>query len=153
MMQALYKLPEGWRWIRLGEVFDLQQGASMSPKRRMGYNPKPFLRTKNVLGGEIDLSAVDQMDFSEEEYILDESCISSCLSRCTEQNGFSHPSRTRLKQLKAPLPPLEEQRRIVAHLEAVQVKVNVVKEAQVRTDKDLRRLEQAILERAFRGEL
>ena len=41
----------------------------------------------------------------------------------------------------------------MAHLEAVQVKVNVVKEAQVRTDEDLRRLEQAILERAFRGEL
>jgi type I restriction enzyme S subunit len=41
-------LPPGWRWVRLWEIFDLQQGASMSPKRR-GRNPKPFLRPKNVL--------------------------------------------------------------------------------------------------------
>ena len=42
-------LPSGWRWIRFGEIFHVQQGASMSPKRRLGRNPQPFLRTKNVL--------------------------------------------------------------------------------------------------------
>jgi len=52
-----------------------------------------------------------------------------------------------------PLPPLEEQRRIVAHLQAVQEKIKALKEAQAATEAELKRLEQAILEKAFRGEL
>jgi type I restriction enzyme S subunit len=61
------ELPAGSRWVRLGEVFDIQQGVSMSPRRRAGQSPKPFLRTKNILWGSIDLSTVDEMDFSQEE--------------------------------------------------------------------------------------
>jgi type I restriction enzyme S subunit len=52
-----------------------------------------------------------------------------------------------------PLPPLEEQRRIVAHLQEVQEKIKALKEAQEQTEAELKRLEQAILEKAFRGEL
>lgn len=52
-----------------------------------------------------------------------------------------------------PLPPLSEQRRIVAHLEAVQEKLKALKEAQAATDAELQRLEQAVLDKAFRGEL
>ncbi|MEM0204044.1 MAG: hypothetical protein QXO16_08495 [Archaeoglobaceae archaeon] len=48
---------------------------------------------------------------------------------------------------------LEEQKRIVEHLEAVQAKIKAIREAQAITDAGLQRLEQAILERAFRGEL
>jgi type I restriction enzyme S subunit len=52
-----------------------------------------------------------------------------------------------------PLPPLEEQRRIVAHLQEVQERIKALKEAQEQTEAELKRLEQAILEKAFRGEL
>jgi type I restriction enzyme S subunit len=52
-----------------------------------------------------------------------------------------------------PLPPLAEQRRIVAELEAVWARVNALKEAQAETDSELQRLERAILDKAFRGEL
>ncbi|MDD3493285.1 MAG: restriction endonuclease subunit S [Candidatus Thermoplasmatota archaeon] len=52
-----------------------------------------------------------------------------------------------------PLPPLSEQRRIVAHLEAVQEKTKALEQAQAETDAELRRLEQSILAAAFRGEL
>jgi type I restriction enzyme S subunit len=54
---------------------------------------------------------------------------------------------------RVPLPPLAEQRRIVAHLEAVQERIKALKEAQFATDAELKRLEQAILEKAFRREL
>ncbi|MGQ9863706.1 MAG: type I restriction-modification enzyme R subunit C-terminal domain-containing protein [Bacteroidia bacterium] len=50
-----------------------------------------------------------------------------------------------------PFPPLAERRRIVAHLRAVQEKVRALKEAQAR--KDLQRLEEAMLDHAFRGKL
>ncbi len=52
-----------------------------------------------------------------------------------------------------PLPPLEEQRRIVAYLDAVQERVKALKAAQAATEAELKRLEQAILDKAFRGEL
>jgi type I restriction enzyme S subunit len=56
-----------WERIRLGELFYVQQGVAMSPKRREGISPHPFLRTLNVLWAHIDLSMLDQMDFNDEE--------------------------------------------------------------------------------------
>jgi len=50
-------------------------------------------------------------------------------------------------------PLLEEQRRIVAYLQEVQEKIKALKDAQAQTEAELKRLEQAILEKAFRGEL
>jgi type I restriction enzyme S subunit len=52
-----------------------------------------------------------------------------------------------------PFPPLEEQRRIVAHLEAVQEKLRALRAVQAETEEELKRLEQAILDKAFQGGL
>jgi type I restriction enzyme S subunit len=54
-----------------------------------------------------------------------------------------------------PFPRIEvdDQRRIVAYLDFVQKQATALKHAQEDTDAELRRLEQAILDRAFRGEL
>lgn len=60
-------LPEEWRVAPLGELFTIQQGAALSPKRREGQAPQPFLRTANVFWGRLDLTVLDRMDFSEEE--------------------------------------------------------------------------------------
>lgn len=70
-------------------------------------------------------------------------------------NGTRQPrvSLSALETVQVPLPPLPEQRRIVAYLEAVQERIRALKEAQKATEVALKDLEQAILERAFRGEL
>ncbi len=60
-------LPEAWQVVRLGEVFEIQQGKSLSPKSRSGSQMRPFLRTANVLWGRIDLSHLDYMHFEENE--------------------------------------------------------------------------------------
>ncbi|MCL0058134.1 restriction endonuclease subunit S [Dehalococcoidia bacterium] len=39
----------------------------MSPNRRQGISPRPFLRTLNVLWGRVNLSTLDEMDFTDEE--------------------------------------------------------------------------------------
>ncbi|WNC30171.1 restriction endonuclease subunit S [Thermosynechococcus sp. PKX82] len=52
-----------------------------------------------------------------------------------------------------PLPPLSEQRRIVTYLEAVQERIRALKTGQSATEAELTRLEQSILDKAFRGEL
>ena len=69
--------------------------------------------------------------------------------------GATRPKLTQgaMRSIPIPLPPLEEQRQIVAHLEAVQEKAKALKDAQATIDAELQRLEQAILDRAFRGEL
>lgn len=74
----------------------------------------------------------------------------------TRNTTGSRQPRVRLDALwnvPLPLPPLEEQRRIVAYLEALQEKVTALRSSQEAITEDLRRLEQSILDRAFRGEL
>lgn len=52
-----------------------------------------------------------------------------------------------------PLPPLARQREIVAFLDAVHERIKALRHAQSDTEQHLLRLEQAILDKAFRGDL
>jgi type I restriction enzyme S subunit len=58
-----------------------------------------------------------------------------------------------INQVEIPLPPLEEQKRIVAHLQALQEKIKSLKESQTHTETKLKELENSILDKAFKGEL
>jgi type I restriction enzyme S subunit len=60
-------IPAHWRVVKLGEVFDILQGKSLSAKQNRGVRPRPFLRTSNVYWGYLNLSKLDVMDFTEEE--------------------------------------------------------------------------------------
>lgn len=60
-------LPLDWQIKKIGELFNVQQGISMSKARRGGPNKHPFLRTLNVFWRGIDLTTLDYMDFSEKE--------------------------------------------------------------------------------------
>jgi len=60
-------LPQDWGVVKLGDIFEIQQGKQLSPKSRQGISPKPFLRTANVFWERIDITTVDEMDFSPEE--------------------------------------------------------------------------------------
>jgi len=67
----------------------------------------------------------------------------------------SYPSLklSRIKNIEIPLPNLIKQREIVAYLKCIHEKVQSMREAQAQTEAELQRLEQAILDKAFRGEL
>ncbi|MFW6283611.1 MAG: restriction endonuclease subunit S [Minisyncoccales bacterium] len=58
-----------------------------------------------------------------------------------------------LKKIKIPLPPLSEQKKIVARLDSLSQKVDQVKKLQKTTETELTTLEQSILHKAFNGEL
>lgn len=58
-----------------------------------------------------------------------------------------------VQSFSIPVPPLHEQRRIVAELDALQAQVDVLKRLQAETAAELDALLPAILDRAFRGEL
>ncbi len=59
-----------------------------------------------------------------------------------------------LGSLQIPFPPsAQEQRRTVTYLDQVQAQVTALKQAQKTTETELQRLEQSILDKAFRGDL
>lgn len=58
-----------------------------------------------------------------------------------------------LVNFNIPLPPLPEQRRIVAYLDGLQAKVDELKQLQTDTQQELAELVPSILDKAFKGEL
>jgi type I restriction enzyme S subunit len=60
---------------------------------------------------------------------------------------------TNICALSLPIPPLPEQRRIVAELDALQAEVDALKRLQAETSVELDALLPAVLDRAFKGEL
>jgi type I restriction enzyme S subunit len=72
------------------------------------------------------------------------------LSRETTVKGIL---KKKLVLIEIPLPPLDEQRRIVEYLDSIQSKAESLKRLQEETQKELNALLPSILDRAFRGEL
>jgi type I restriction enzyme S subunit len=56
-----------WDVIKIGTAFDIKQGKSLSSRKQTGKYLKPFLRTSNVFWGRLDLSHLDEMDFTDDE--------------------------------------------------------------------------------------
>lgn len=210
---ALYEVfskadEKGWRWVRLGDIFETQQGVSMSPKRRIGISPYPFLRTLNVRWGYVDTSNLDHMDFSKEEVsrlALRPGDLLVCeggevgrtaiwkgeVETCLYQNhihrlrqredevvpefymfwmeaafkvfglykgqesktAIPNLSSGRLNQFKIPLPSFEEQKRFVVYLQNIREKTINIQKIQEETEKEVEKLREAILHKAFKGEL
>jgi type I restriction enzyme, S subunit len=75
------------------------------------------------------------------------------LERSRTTSGLFNLSVGRIKNIELPLPPLPEQRRIVAYLDDLQAKVDTVKGLQDESEAQLNALMPSILSRAFAGEL
>ena len=68
-MTELGALPEEWEVVRIGDVFEVKQGKQLSSKEKAdGKVRKPFLRTSNLLWGKVDITKVDEMPFTKEEF-------------------------------------------------------------------------------------
>lgn len=61
------EMPESWGVTSVGALFEVQQGKQLAKRFQTGQHPYPFLRTKNVLWGRLDISELDTMDFTEAE--------------------------------------------------------------------------------------
>jgi type I restriction enzyme S subunit len=67
--------------------------------------------------------------------------------------GQYNVSLGRLRAARIPVPPIPEQRGVVARLDAFEAKVGMLKSLQSQTTFELDALMPAILDRAFKGEL
>ncbi len=86
-------------------------------------------------------------------YVLYHSYLTGQINSVISGSGQPQITKSALKKYLIPLPPLSEQRWIVSYLDEVQVKITALKKRQEETTAELNRLEQAILDKAFRGEL
>jgi len=178
-------LPEGWRWVRLGEVFCLRNGKFIrggnlsagggipvyGANGLLGFTATPLLtQGKTIVIGRVGtcgaVNVVEAPCWISDNAMYVSQWHTDCdieyialalrsidLSTFAKKGTQPSISQEAVYTALIPLPPLDEQRRIVAHLEAVQEKIRALKSAQSEMDKDLNRLEQAILDKAFRGEL
>jgi len=62
-------------------------------------------------------------------------------------------NRNKVYELKIPLPPLSEQKKIVAYLDGLREKVEKLKQLQQKQSEELIELKNSILDKAFKGEL
>jgi len=74
-------------------------------------------------------------------------------THCIEFIGQSAFNKNKVKELAIPVPPLPEQRRIVARIERTQVKAEQLRRLQAETAAELEKFMPALLAKAFRGEL
>lgn len=208
------ELPEGWRWMRLGEVVNhFRSGFACSKQHELpkGDDGITHLRPNNIgFDAKLDLSKrvyipKEMVDLSKyalkkgdvlfnntnskelvgravlveenlnfgfsnhitrlrvkEELITPEWLATSInylwlegyyLRTCRKWIGQAGVNTTMLKSTQIPIPPLEEQKRIVAHLAELQEKAIALQKFQGETEKEIERLREAILHKAFRGEL
>ena len=68
-------------------------------------------------------------------------------------SGIWKINQGHILSIAIPVPPLPEQRRIVAHLDELKEKTDALKALQAETSADLDALMPSILDKAFRGEL
>ena len=209
MTEGPYKLPKGWRWVRLGEVCEFRHGGTPNKKRPEFWNGNiPWVSPKDM-GVPVITDTQDHIT----EHALENSgartapensilivvrsgipvrsfpvAIAGCkvtfnqdikailpnlsvfnpwflywvlrslepliLSEGVKKGVTVHSIRSGfIENLQVPVPSREKQRRIVAYLDQVQKQVTALKQAQQETESEIERLEQAILDRAFRGEL
>jgi type I restriction enzyme S subunit len=95
------------------------------------------------------VQTIDQLEQRFLEVFLNGADLSGLIT------GTAQPKLTQanLNKVRVPLPPLEEQRRIVAEVEARLSAIDALRAAIERAQRRSSSLRRAILERAFRGEL
>lgn len=201
MIEGPYKLPKGWRWVRLGDVcskpqYGLTQSASTTP-----VGPK-FLRITDITSGYIDWEKVPYCRIRQHEldkYKLDEgdllfarsgsigatilikekppndTVFASYLIRIKLDKSLVYPEFLYLftksplgqeqliprgatqkninakfiQSLLIPLPPLDEQKRIVARVEELISRIKEGKKLREETKKQTELLWQSVLAETF----
>jgi type I restriction enzyme S subunit len=58
---------KGWTTTTLGNVAEVSMGRQLSPSKRLGVRPRPYLRAANIGPNGIDLEDVLEMDFTQNE--------------------------------------------------------------------------------------
>jgi type I restriction enzyme S subunit len=58
---------DGWHFQTLGEISEVIMGRQLSPSKKIGTRPRPYIRAANIGWWGISLNEIFEMDFTEEE--------------------------------------------------------------------------------------
>ncbi len=64
----LPKLPEGWKWVKVEELGNVQLGRQRSPSNRSKDFPTKYIRAANITESGLNLTDVLDMEFRPEEF-------------------------------------------------------------------------------------
>lgn len=95
----------------------------------------------------------DRLDGRYLVHLLNSSWIKDRMIDKSRGDMIPHIVLREIRAYPVPLPPVDEQHRIVAELDALQAKVDAVKALQTETAAELDAMLPAILDKAFKGEL
>lgn len=176
-------LPEGWRWVRLGDVCDFAYGSGLRSDLRqsgevpvygsngvVGYHDNPITSGPTIIigrkgsVGEVHYSTrpcfpIDTTYYVEKTKVdIDLEWFAYCLRtlRLGELNkatAIPGLNRDDAYALKIPLPPLREQRRIAAILSEQLARVGMARAALEQQMNAARQLPPAYLREVFESEL
>ena len=145
-VSTVSSLLKGFRVLPLNAiVFPKRGGAIATNKKRILQ--RPAVLDPNMMG----VFAKDERQLAPEFLFK----WFGNLDLASMQTGTSVPQINKgdLAPLSIPVPPLPEQRRIVAELDALQAEVDALKRLQAETAVELDALLPSILDRAFKGEI
>ena len=62
-----FDIPQGWKWTRIGNIFNHSSGKQQSSSNKSGGTPQKFITTSNLYWGYFVLDNVKIMNFTDEE--------------------------------------------------------------------------------------
>lgn len=196
-----FEIPEGWKWVILGEIFEHKTGKTLNGSSNKGTVLKKYITTSNLYWNTFDFTKVKEMFFTNEEvekysvkkgdllvceggdvgrsaiwnydyavcyqnhihrlrayssiniefyyHILYLYKFSGYINSQSKGMGIQGLSSNKLDSFILPLPPLAEQKEIVAKVESLLAEVTELEE-QIQERKKLSvQLMQKILKNAF----
>ena len=182
-IRSTITLPEGWIWTTIGEILVLEYGKALPNKLRERNGRYPVYGSNGKVGfhsdflvdgpiiimgrkgsvGEIHLEnnrcwPIDTTYFIVKTKSLDQKFIfyllkSLHLEKLDSSTAIPGINRNNVYGLKIPLPPLEEQHRIVERIEELFSELDHAEEELKKAQKQLEVYKHALLKSAFDGKL
>jgi type I restriction enzyme S subunit len=134
--------------VKRGDVLFINIGATTGTARKVDFDLE--FSVKNVAMLRANRQKLDT-DFL--VYLLRGPTVRDQIAERQAQTCQPFLALRDIRNLKVPVPPLAEQRRIVAELDALQAEVEALKRLQAETAAELAALLPSILNKAFKGEL
>ncbi len=182
MTEGPYELPEGWRWVKLGEMCRLYQPKTITKKEITAKaGPYPVFGANGIIGyyaeynheepqvavtcrgatcGTVNYTPARVWITGNAMVVTPTSTeigkdylywILQAADLTKAIGGSAQPqiTRTTLSPVRIPLPPLPEQRRIVARIEELMERVREAKRLREQAREDADRLMQSALAEVF----
>lgn len=86
--ESLFSAPQGWQWVRIGDIASVQGGIQKTPARRPVDRHVPYLRVANVQRDCLDLREIERFEVTADE--VDRWGLKSGDLLVVEGNGSEH---------------------------------------------------------------